>query len=801
MRTIKVWKSVLAAAALLLLFFPAFPREEKAVEPVLEENLLVKALCFDAAGNLWVGSEDQGALRVSWSPNGSIQTRRFGPEDGFPDEPCNALECDARGRIWAGLQFGGVAVWNGEAWKAYDCLTGPLSGRVFAIRTNPATEDVWIATDAGISVWHDADGAWSHLSRQDGLPEDQVNAVAFRRDGEAVLAMQSTGLVFVSLRRAQDGRRAVRIRNVRAPAEARPIPPSDRGKGLPSDLVNDVLVVRGDSAIVAATTAGLAWSKDGGKSWLRIGGVDRARKAKLLEKPRPEDAESASSSSAEELLPADFAMRLVELPGLDNRILVATREAGCAVFDLRNERIRDVSETFRMPDPWKKDAMIGAFAVRGAALYAGFLPGGVTKISAPAFASARTRMRPIRPRPPHPVPEPPPSDEELRSLIRELRALPPVPDGSPKAVLLREDWATKGDWFGRYGRRFAILCAAASPRDHKVCWKGGELSVMPWLASSAVRGKDRLRLWLHSENEDCNRNVLFDPVFGIRLQGSWDDHKEAYPLEFDGPDIFLQIDYALHRGVYLVSFYFHNKDGASGPERWRDYVLEIKRPVGERSAQGWKSKDPERDEVPLAATRVTDYRGGVYKTFLVVWPSEQPLYALLRANWSFNTELCAVMIDRLDGDSSGRRGRPGGRLPFVDGETPDFLKPFIEEAKDPAAELRETAFAALFRVGGETRFYRALRAACQARGRGRMEALPPQWRADFKCWLPEDRAEFDRLIDLNRDWLRRNKPAFLKPDLRTDEFRARWSAPRPTSPLESGKKGAERKKEGSCGRE
>ena len=80
------------------------------------------ALCRDREGNLWVGTEDKGVLRCT--PTG--EWTQFTTQDGLGDDNGYALCCDHLGRIWAGQLNHGVAVFNGETWKIYDVLDGPL---------------------------------------------------------------------------------------------------------------------------------------------------------------------------------------------------------------------------------------------------------------------------------------------------------------------------------------------------------------------------------------------------------------------------------------------------------------------------------------------------------------------------------------------------------------------------------------------------------------------------------------------------------------------------------------------------
>jgi ligand-binding sensor domain-containing protein len=45
----------------------------------------------------------------------------------------------------------GVSVYDGETWKNYGVIEGPIGERIFAIAVCPADGDVWIATSAGLT--------------------------------------------------------------------------------------------------------------------------------------------------------------------------------------------------------------------------------------------------------------------------------------------------------------------------------------------------------------------------------------------------------------------------------------------------------------------------------------------------------------------------------------------------------------------------------------------------------------------------------------------------------------------------
>ncbi len=125
---------------------------------------IITALARDHLGNVWVGTEERGVLRHS--PKN--EWTRFTAHDGLGDDYAHAICEDGLGRIWVGHRNHGVSVFNGETWKNYDVLTGPLGERVFDIQCSPVDGDVWIATCLGLARYSETNRRWSYFTRADG---------------------------------------------------------------------------------------------------------------------------------------------------------------------------------------------------------------------------------------------------------------------------------------------------------------------------------------------------------------------------------------------------------------------------------------------------------------------------------------------------------------------------------------------------------------------------------------------------------------------------------------------------------
>jgi hypothetical protein len=233
----------------------------------------ITALARQKRGRLWVATEDAGVWYCD--PGAPLATRwkQFLGKDGLGDDSAYALAVDGNNRVWVGTLNHGVSVWNGKAWKNYGVLDGPLGERVFDIAVCPTDGDVWIATNAGLTRYSASKDTWSYVTRADGLPSNQVQAIAFDRVGNLIVGTQCDG---IGLSSAEDSYKTWKV--VTGPNK---MPTTPTGSGLPTSLINDVLVAA-DGTIYAGTTTGLAWSRDAGKSWSYVRGKDYAAKVRGL---------------------------------------------------------------------------------------------------------------------------------------------------------------------------------------------------------------------------------------------------------------------------------------------------------------------------------------------------------------------------------------------------------------------------------------------------------------------------------------------------------------------------------------
>jgi hypothetical protein len=634
---------------------------------LLEKNRrFVESLCFDLQGRLWIGCE-QGVEGTREASVGGVQcwdptkppleaVCAFTERDGLGDDNVYALACDLQGRIWAGHLNHGVSVYDGRRWQNYEVVggathdgsrSGPLGERVWRIVVCPElksglggqvpkfkdafsgvessfTGSVWLCTSAGLTVYFPDTDTWSYLTRADGLPSDQPSAVAFGPGGIVYVGTQCDGIAVGKL---ADGCRS--WRRVTAP----PIPPATpAGEGLPSDLIEDLLVTR-TGTVYAATTAGVAWSEDDGRGWRYLRGRDWKEKALL----RIAGVQPGWDAPTGRTVIEDYCTRLGE------------SASGAVYLGHRRGGLENISAAVGPAYQTSVDFVTSVAVSPSGMLVAGSYGDGVTCVERPVQLAAGQ----IGPLPVLPTGAPAPTEAVLRSVTDALTR--PQAPASPVTVLA-PDWQTKGTWLGRYGRFWMVHAACTTPTDFY--WGTGAASVQysARLGPGAPAG-DNLRGWVSNLYTSDPRSLeLTQPYLESRIaqklttperdrrQSEWDDHGEGSSMAKEGPGVACAV--TVPTGTFVLALYNVNENGKTGVNRYRDYYVTVREIPDGLPLQTLK---PIEDGTPvLAHARVTQHYGGVYTRFLVRGPRR--LLVHVDRNYSMNTNVNGIFLDYMDED-------------------------------------------------------------------------------------------------------------------------------------------------------
>ena len=709
------------------------------------------ALLEDQRGDIWAATEDKGVWRYTTDPKAPDKKTWIGysVKEGLGDDTVYALTEDRKGRIWAGTLRNGVSVWNGQKWQNYGLLDGPLGERVFALATCPSDGDVWMATNAGLARYSLQKDTWRYYTRADGLPSDQIQALAFDSLGTLYAGTQCDGL---AIAKGED------YSEWRVVPGASSMPLSQAGTGLPSALINDVLVADND-VVYVATTNGLARSDNNGASWTFLRGEDWEEKVKQLRsKPKPEPVELQR-----EILREDYVTNL----GEDERglLYIGYRVKGYEIRRPQNDRVpyRSAKED---NDQFPYVGVV--LPLRdGRILLANYGTGLTLADEPPKFVptEAETKEMAIRRNwkrfePPTgavalPVAAAPPSEEELKLLLQKVNVVGGAMQ-TGEGYYEGEDWRTWGDWVGRYGTRYAMLCASGAPLDHYVV-NDPTYTVKGFMGPNFA--PNSLRHWIHWMKTD-NERVLYNPLVGYRREAEWDDNGEVMSLSIEGPDVWTKV--TVPAGTHRISTYYFNKDGHDGSNRMRDYLLELKK--------GDAANVDEAEKLPTQAkTRIRDFWGGVYKKFAVQGPGV--FWLKTGKNNSFNTIVNGVFVDKLSGPPTRYEKRRTTWLGNVRYEINEQA-PLKEDATLPTEgttnaaksvwsmleEKHQNAATAPYQWSGRVLALRAVgssgwgqykpTSAQVARGStASVQAVLKRWRWQTAIWIQQDRAEFDAAME------------------------------------------------------
>jgi hypothetical protein len=660
------------------------PTVEGQWEKYPEPGLYVMALARDGDGNVWVGTEGNGVWQFNPDESTNGAWRQFTVTNGLGDNYAYSLAVDQQGRVWAGHLNHGVSVYNGERWTNYDVPFGPIGERIFKIAVCPVDGDVWMGTSAGLTRYSVSKDTWTHFVKEsevrsqkseegkaesgnenhltpalspgggegEGLPGNQISAIAFDAKGNIYVGTQCDGIAMASRESDYtDWRQAPMTEN----------PFIYASYGLPSKLINDLLAAS-DGTIYAATDGGLAWTRDGGTNWTFRRGMDLPDKMKGLAGGPPKGW--SAGSLPKDLPPEDYVTCLAED---EEGVMWADfrRHGLLALSDYSYKKLDELSikETegadygraiLPMPDfkPWL--ASYGKGLLRSAE---------VRRLQ--QRQSHRIRVPDLATNAPFPSPARVPDLAELNGLLKEVETVPTARLTNGAVIALEDDWRTQGQWKGRYGRFWIVLCANWSPYSDE--WGGGwEVAYEARLGPNHAPG-DLLRNWVQWLATADNRCLEMSPIYlhsrvvknlttwdKDRRESEWDDHGEAYPMSKDGPHILCSL--LIPNGLFYLSLYEVDPNGHSNANRFRDYQISVRPHPGRESLDehygnvtilnsfhdlvGFDQK-PE-----LAHARVNDFYGGVYKRFLVRGPTK--LTFQVNRNYSFNTILSGVMLDLVD---------------------------------------------------------------------------------------------------------------------------------------------------------
>lgn len=722
--------------------------------PVCPHDFVTAALC-SRTGDLWVATEGGGLLKL---PYGTGRWERQ-KGNGLPDtDNFLALAEDRQGRIWAGTDNQGVAVWNGESWARYSQSNALLGERVASLAVSPLNGDVAIATSGGLTVYSPATETWRDLTRASGLPEDHAVSVSFNEKGGLWIAFLTNGIGYAAPGAQYGDWKLVQTKWYWDKEQRVRQPLDPRGKGLPSNFNNAICAVKG--SVWVGTVSGLGYGRSL-SDWKFLRGRDYKQKNEGLwtdgkhKMQKPRKTVSVVDAS---LLPEDYVTCFYPVPG---GMWIGFRESGVCFVRDSSLAIREVGlET----TGHEKDFIYATCFVTlpDGSLYVGTYGHGLIPVEKTALRQSAMAARE------NPVAHPRPPVISLEwEMLPELAARGETEDKKDfTSCYWYEDWATQGDWCERYGRSYAVLCTANIPIDNVEFFSDHSYACVP------VRGPHANEGWMKGSvvyvNEPEMRNILYCPESTTRTLALWSDGGEDYPLTFDGPD--LGVIVTVPEGRHLLSLYFYDPTPLVEHQlrnSLRDYIIEVRKmppnfsmDIVEGKGTAQKGPHPLRylmnalTSITGAAvesrSRVKSFAGGgVYKNFIL--NGQGCYYIRLVRNYSTCATVNGVFLSSLDeAKKAWTRYRNKGKVSTTYGLKTPGPPPLSK------ADLRQLPQTLLMRWSESLDMGKqGLAAIYNSRHQGigayrrlsllkGLEDLKANWRWRLRIWEDDDKKDFTK---------------------------------------------------------
>lgn len=577
----------------------------------------VRAIRKVGPGRLWVGTEDKGIFEVDTT--GTLPPKPV-PDEGLPDDTVLALATDGLGRVWAGHGRSGVSVYHGRIWKNFDWSAGPLGERVPAIACGP--DDVWLATSRGLARYHFRPGeeGWQYFTTCNGFPAESLTSVAVAADGTVYAGSEGAGLIVGKPAFSREVLPASTWRVVDGPQERIY---TAAGEGLPSRRVCAIAMAPDGTAYVA-TTNGLAYGR--GDSFRFVRGRDLVR---VIQETGGRDAGLPQPPPAPPLDQLPLAEDYCSTVCVDRagRLYLGHRNSGVEILDPANAfsflggYAHDVTR-----DGAKMRHSLALYPLDTSTLLVGWIGRGL--VALPATAGAKEPYLPFdypltASEQPFPAPAQSVGESRLARMLQDAADAPDLPVGG--LLSAGEDWQTRGDWMGRYGKHEAYLYPV---QLHAPAWKrlhspytmefgrGVALQMVP----------NEYYSWLGVE-ASMENIYLYSPYLMTRQWSNLNGMGQSNSSYRDGHNLYARL--TIPAGYVRCSLYFCNADGGNGGSMSRDYPLRV---YDQHNRLLWQG-------------RVYDFRTGVYKRFFLRGPAKY-LFVIERAE-SINAILDAVFWDRL----------------------------------------------------------------------------------------------------------------------------------------------------------
>jgi len=652
-----LWTAVFLFVAQVVYFvlFSTRPLKYNEGKPLAAERVLVdvgntSCLYNDGNGNVWIGTEGSGVYRYEIAER---RTTSIEVPDELKHASIRSLVVDCHGRLWVGTSQRGLFVRNDEQWKHYE--TGE---RIPNIQVSPIDGTIVLATNIGVIGYNAEKDVWMEIDSK----VIQPTSLAFDSSGNLFVGTSCDGIV--RLNRDDVGYFSVG-QQITAPRRfgpdsaptVSPVPLDPCGEGLPSNQIN-ALLVGSDGTVWAGTSAGLAWSRDSSETWTFLRGRDYGDKMRGLFAGTPHGWKELPRLRFGDLLPEDHVSLLVE--DESGTLWIGTSALGCIALkpssfyrntlpkneDMQSQRtfLEEVAAESSRFHGTKTDRIVAMTQLSGSEVLIASVAGLLEKME--CHGAQQEFLVATQPE------KTPPKDVFPVSYVAKAEK---TTSATSKVVFLGEDRTTMDQWFGKYGKTYALIGGGEMPHDKLIAFDESVCQVRPFVGNVGNRTRPLERVTLsspHHHHEDKELDHSREPV----LTG-WSSIGNTVPRTADGQHLWCEVKLN-QPGQYELSLYF--VDPASVGEQakeTRDYLIEIfpemPTPKVRIPRHDWQELGKQTDEwathsQPLAHCRINDFQGGVYSRFALVGPGTY--LVKIDKNYGYQVDLCAILIDKIDAD-------------------------------------------------------------------------------------------------------------------------------------------------------
>ncbi len=554
--------------------------------------------------------------------------------DGLPQNP-DCVAFNPNGTVYVGTQCDGVAI--GMPITNSHIAAGSAGG-------GPSQDDPAMRTPYSAPYsWRVVTGPWKMplTATGKGLPSNLINGLSVEPDGTVIVGTDE-GIAFGSRIQKQG------IGSEKLEGNNKDVAQS--GTGLPP-VSKSVHRLEADAVPVTFTP-----NSRPRYHWTFMRGRDFTAKVAGLWHP-PQHWKAPSQEVLNTLPMEDYttAIAVDEQRPMTTDLWLGHRRRGIDVWEYNTAGT--IIKRWQIHEPQIGNYVTSLLPLPGGGMVVGTYGKGVSIVNLHGTSDTWKPINRIR-KNASSVSEPrgavPPTRQELAALYHNLLENKiPREYASPRVIPITDDWRTEGNWEGNYGK-YCMWLFSYIPTSFTWC-PALKMPRMVYATGPHCYGGNDVRFyqrgWIRHQSLRVPilylkmlRGMGFATSFPTgRNEAQLDDHGEAYPMSWQGPDLYICLN--IPSGAFVLSLYFLNKDGHDGWNRNRDYVVSMI-PV---SVGYHFDSELCPNTTPLAAmrgedqSRVVNFWVGVWKRFLVRGPMK--LAIRVDKNYSLNTTLDGVSLD------------------------------------------------------------------------------------------------------------------------------------------------------------